>query len=310
MFINEGVINFDESNYPEMLRHIYNPPKALYFKGNTSILNQPAISIVGTRKASEYGFAVTEKIISDFKAFNFVIVSGLAHGIDTFSHQLALDYGLPTIAVLGTGIDNIYPPQNKTLAQQILQRDGLIISEYPEESEGKPYQFPQRNRIISGLSLASIIIEAAEQSGALITAKYALEQGREIFTVPGDIFRTNSQGPLRLLQHSGAYPISSGTEIVDILKRQPQLFMYNQTKKREKVPVKEDLSLQKSKIKAEGLSQYEIQVLSCLNRTRGKSLHQISTKIKIPIQDLLVALTHLEIKKLAYQRSDVYFSTF
>jgi DNA processing protein len=212
-----------DTTYPQLLKEIYNPPEELFYKGKVEFLNKTCIAIVGTRRNTDYGEFITEKIIEELSVLDIAIVSGLAKGIDTVAHKSALKNNLPTIAVLGSGINNIYPRSNNNLAAEI-EQNGLIISEYEDQTAPVDFQFPQRNRIISGLSIAVIVIEAPEKSGSLITAKLALDQNREIFTVPGDIDRETSIGPLKLIQNCGAYPVSSGKDVIEVLQKQPSLF--------------------------------------------------------------------------------------
>ena len=194
-------INFSSDKYPKQLREIYNPPKRIYAIGNIEILNKVGIAIVGSRKATEYGKKVAFRLSKDLSERDIVIISGLAKGIDSYAHigSLNVQNG-KTIAVLGSGIKVIYPKENIELARQILRKGGCIISEYPPDDTPNKSNFPERNRIISGLSKGVVIVEASEKSGALITADFALEQGREVFAVPGNIYSTTSVGTNKLIQ--------------------------------------------------------------------------------------------------------------
>ena len=167
---------------------------------------------------------MTQKIIEELAVLDIAIVSGMAIGIDTIAHKTALKLNIPTIAVLGSGLNNIYPKANLKLAQKIAQ-NGLILSEYEPDAPPLNYNFPQRNRLISGLSVATIVVEAPEKSGALITARFALNQGREIFVVPGDADRVNSKGITKLMQKGAAYPVTCGQDIIESLKIQPHLYI-------------------------------------------------------------------------------------
>lgn len=300
MFTRAGVIDKSDTSYPDQLRQTYNPPKSLYFRGDLGVLGKPGISIVGTRRSSSYGSMVTEKIVQELQGYNFSIISGLAIGIDSHAHIAALRYKIPTIAVLGTGINNIFPRENLDLAEKILQAGGLIVSEYPENTEGQKFHFPQRNRIISGLSLATVVIEAPEQSGALITAKFALEQGREIFAVPGDIFHENSLGPLRLLQNSGAYPIASGQDIIEVLNRQPYLSKSFDPRSQEKN------SPPPARIMPD-LKADERNIIDLLDSHRGKQITHIVQKSGLPLKEVLVILTNLELKNLINVEQGRYY---
>lgn len=193
-------ISIENPKYPLLLKQIYDPPKILYVKGNIDILNNPCISIVGCRDASKYGQEVAKYFAYNLTKEGFTIVSGLARGIDSFAHIGTLEAKGQTIAVLGCGLDIIYPKQNEKLADEILNFGGAIISEYPIGTKPYKMNFPARNRIISGLSKGVIVVEAKEKGGSLITADYAMEQGRELFAVPGNINLPNSVGTNNLIK--------------------------------------------------------------------------------------------------------------
>lgn len=291
-------------SYPALLRQIYAPPRKLYYKGDVNLLEKTCIAVVGTRKPTQYGEYMTEKIIEDLKVLDIAIVSGLAKGIDTIAHESALKNNIPTIAVLGSGLENIYPKQNQGLADEIGEK-GLLISEYGPTAEPKDFHFPQRNRIISGLSVATIMIEAPEKSGALITARFALEHGREIFAVPGDADRENSLGALRLLQNGGAYPISSGLDVIEILKKQPHLFGIEKTN--QKVQTNNNKTLDD----IYNLTTKEKEIFSAIPHSRPISLDQILDKGKMvaenySAQNILGVLSILEIKGLIFSEDGKY----
>jgi len=217
--INENIkqINISDKDYPEILKEIHNPPKSLYVRGDFDEKDKIAIGIVGTRNYTSYGKQVALNIAGDLAEAGITIVSGLAKGIDTFAHQAALEKGGRTIAVLGSAVDysSVYPSCNKKLADKIT-KSGAVISEYAPGTKSEIYFFPQRNRIVSGLSLGVVVIEAPEKSGALITATCALEQNREVFAVPGSIYSKNSVGTNKLIQ-IGAKLVNSANDILDEL---------------------------------------------------------------------------------------------
>ena len=178
------VIKLGERNYPEKLKYIYNPPKVLYVLGNDKILNHKAIAVIGCRDCSEYGKKIAYEFTKEFARKNTIVISGLARGIDTYAHKGVVSAKGKTIAILGCGLDIIYPPENIELYKQILKNDGAIISEYPLGTKPLKQHFPARNRIISGLSDGVLVIEAKERSGTLITVEHALEQGKDVYAVP------------------------------------------------------------------------------------------------------------------------------
>jgi len=206
-----------ENKYPDLLKEISYSPSSFYIKGEIPE-ETPRIAIVGTRKISAYGKSVTEKLVQELVRYNFIIVSGLAYGVDTIAHKTALENQGKTIAVLGSGLNNVYPYSNKKLSQEIAKH-GALISEYPLDAPALRRYFPWRNRIISGLSLATVVIEAPEKSGALITAQFALEQNREVFAIPGSIFNKNSIGTNNLIQQ-GAKSVSKIEDILEELNIQ------------------------------------------------------------------------------------------
>lgn len=205
-------ITIESEKYPELLKQIYDPPKCLYVIGNVDILNNPSIAIVGCREATEYGKKAATYFSYNLAKQNINIVSGLAKGIDSFSHIGALQAYGKTIAVIGSGLDIIYPKENEQLAKRIIEQGGAIISEYPLGTRPEKEHFPARNRIISGMSQGVLVVEAKEKSGSLITAEFAMEQGKEVYAVPGNINSLNSVGTNNLIK-DGAIPVSKFTDL-------------------------------------------------------------------------------------------------
>ncbi len=209
-------IPYSDTRYPELLRNIPDPPPVLYAIGRTELLNSTALAVVGTRYPTPYGLDITRRFCAEL-APHVTIVSGLALGIDTRAHETVLEHHGNTIAVLGCGLDQRYPVSNLDLRKK-LQVSGLIITEFPLGTKPLPGRFPRRNRLISGLSFGTLIIEARKGSGALITVNHALDQGREVFAVPGAVTSPASFGPLQLIQQ-GATPVMTGKDILEFLPR-------------------------------------------------------------------------------------------
>lgn len=207
------LVTIHDSEYPELLRQIFDPPAALFCRGRAELLSRVAVAVVGSRQASVYGKAVSERISADLAARGVTIVSGMARGIDTSAHQGALAAGGATVAVFGCGVDVIYPRENQNLAGRIAS-SGLVVSEFPMGSPAYPQNFPVRNRIVSGLSAAVLVVEGTQYSGSSITARLALEQNREVFAVPGNITSPQSFGP-NLLIKQGAQLVQSAADILD-----------------------------------------------------------------------------------------------
>ncbi len=191
---------FTDSAYPERLQHIFDPPPVLWTRGNVELLSQHGIAVVGTRQPSPYGSGMAELLSRDLATRNLIIMSGMARGIDTFAHKGAIASGKPTIAIWGTGIDVIYPKENKALAEQILATGGCIASEQPLGTYPAPPNFPKRNRILSAISIGVLVVEAAEYSGSRVTARCAIEQNRDVYAVPGNVTNKNSWGPNTLIK--------------------------------------------------------------------------------------------------------------
>lgn len=208
MIISSGIklVTYFDKEYPKILKEIYDPPRVLYYKG-IIFPDEKCIAVVGTRRMSDLGKLETVKFTKGLVKAGFTIVSGLAKGIDSVAHKTALAVGGRTVAVLGGGLNNIYPPENKDLSEEIIKKGGLVCSEYPPDKLSLPGNFPQRNRIISGLSLAILVVEAGRNSGSTITARCAVEQGREVFAVP----------PNDLI-NLGAQAVFNPEEITDILQ--------------------------------------------------------------------------------------------
>ncbi|MFH0936696.1 MAG: DNA-processing protein DprA [Candidatus Daviesbacteria bacterium] len=268
---------FDEE-YPKLLKEIYDPPTVLYFKGEIKKTDEKAIAVVGTRKMTGYGKLVTEKLASELANLGITVVSGLARGVDSTAHKAVVEAGGRTLAVLGGGLNNIFPPENIDLAKKITQGFGAVFSEFPPDHPSLPGNFPARNRIISGLSLAVLVTEAAEDSGSLITARCALEQGRDVFAVPGPITSDLSKGPSILIKQ-GAKLITEAEEILEELgieKRQVASVMSRENLK---------------------LSEIEEKILECLEN-ENQHIDEICRKLSISAASVSAALVKMEIHSL------------
>jgi DNA processing protein len=195
-----SVVCLDDSTYPTQLRQIYDPPLILYVRGNVETIAQPGIAVVGTRHPTPYGLGMAERLACDLAGRGLVIFSGLARGVDAAAHRGAIHTKGKTVAVFGTGVDIIYPKENSRITEQMLALGGALISEFPMNTFAAPQNFPIRNRIISGISIGVLVVEAAEYSGTRITSRCALEQNREVFAVPGNVTNKNSWGPNTLIK--------------------------------------------------------------------------------------------------------------
>lgn len=207
---------FDEE-YPSLLKNIDNPPKLLYLKGNAKLLDTPMIAVVGTRKPTRYGIKVTEDFVKEFAINGLTVVSGMARGLDTVAHKTCVELSKPTVAVFGCGVDVCYPAENRGVYDSILNSGGLIVSEYRPDVKPLQFHFPERNRIICGLSKGVFIAEASLKSGSIISARYAVEQGKELFVVPGNINSEASMGTNALIKEMQGAIALSPSDVLEAL---------------------------------------------------------------------------------------------
>ncbi len=207
-----------QKEYPQKLNNMYSSPAKLYLEGDEKNLNKPSIAIIGCRDASDYGKKVAFNFAYELAKKGFVIVSGLARGIDTYAHLGAIKANEKTIAVLGSGLKHIYPAENKRICKEIIEKGGTIVTEYEPSTKPLPMNFPARNRIISGLSNGVLVVEAKQKSGTLITVDYALEQGKDVFVIPGNITSVNSCGTNELIKQ-GAKLVTNINEIIEEIEK-------------------------------------------------------------------------------------------
>ncbi len=220
--LGANLVTYSCAAYPERLKEIYDPPPVLWARGNVKLLARPGIAVVGTRHPSPYGSGVAEMLARDLAARRLLIISGMARGIDSCAHKGALAARMPTLAVWGTGIDVVYPKENKKLAEEILATGGLIVSEVPLGTFPAPQNFPRRNRILSGLSVAVLVVEAAENSGTRVTSRCAMEQNRDVFAVPGNVTSKGSWTPNTLIKQ-GAKLTATWEDVWEDLPSQVRL---------------------------------------------------------------------------------------
>lgn len=274
-------ITFDDEKYPYMLKNISDPPMVLYVKGDLDLCNlNRTLAVVGSRKASTYAKDALTKIISELKNTDVCVVSGLASGIDTTAHQSALANNIKTIGVIASGFDFVYPTANKSLYQKIEDGNGAIISEYFPTFQPLQFRFPQRNRIVSGISYGTLVAEAAIRSGALITANLTLEQGRELMCIPGLISNPNTEGIYKLLKQ-GATMVTCAADILNALDWEVKV------EKQLSIPLCE-YSLDEKKV----LDSIEVE---------AKGFDKIAYETGLEFNNLLVTLTTLELKGIIKQ---------
>jgi DNA processing protein len=280
------VFTWEDEGYPSQLREIDQPPPVLYVRGTFTPEDDWSVAVVGTRRVTVYGRQVAEELGLFLANHGLTVVSGLARGVDRIAHEAALKGNGRTIAVLGSGVDRIYPPEHQKLAEQIIAQ-GAVISDYPLGTEPDGVNFPPRNRIISGLSRAVTVIEASEESGALITAKFAAEQGREVFSVPGSIYAPQSKGTNRLIR-DGAHPLIHFEDILDELDL-------------EKV---HEYRSARSILPADPVEARLLQVLA------GETQHvdEICAQSGLPIEQVSATLTVMELKGMVRQVGGMNFS--
>ena len=290
------ILLLDDGVYPALLREIYDPPIVLYVKGAwSSCLEQPCVAIVGSRKCSTYGQNAALMLARDLAQRGVTIVSGFARGIDAAAHRGALEAGGRTVAVLGTGLDRFYPRDHGRLADDILKNGGALVTQFPLGTPPVSENFPYRNRIISGLSLGTAVVEAAENSGSLITARLAIEQNREVFAIPGNITSRNSFGTNYLIKGAGAKLVQQWQDIAGELPPQVAARLlpppFSDTRREKSLP-------DKLALVPEGLSANETVVMKLLTPDLPVHIDLLVDKSRLTIPDLTAALLELEMREL------------
>jgi len=301
------ILTKEDSQWPSRLSEIYDPPLVLYVRGSAEAISRPGIAIVGTRHPTPYGIGMAERLACDLAARGLTIFSGMARGVDTAAHRGALKGG-KTVAVFGTGVNEIYPKENKKIAEGILTSGGALVSEFSLDSFAAPQNFPIRNRIISGLALGVLVVEAGEYSGTRITARCALEQSRELFAVPGNVTSRNSWGPNTLIKQ-GAKLTATWEDVWEELPAE-----IKQQLESERPPAASDSSPQSSSLFAEEkLSPGEKKVLSVLKEHESTHIDEIIEKLESQLSssEIFTILFELELNgKIRQMPGKNYVKTF
>ncbi len=284
------LICFQEQLYPPRLKEIYDPPPVLYVRGDAALLSEPGIAVIGTRHPTPYGIGMSERLASDLVNRGLVIISGMARGVDTAAHRGALNGKGRTVAVWGTGIDVFYPRENKKLAESILANGGAVITEFPVGTFAAPQNFPIRNRVISGLSMGVLVVEAGEYSGTRVTARCAIEQGREVFAVPGNVINKNSWGPNTLIKQ-GAKLTATWEDVWEELPAETKLALAAKSHPESKTPASASL------FEDSQLSVNERRIYTLLKRDEAMQLDEIIEKLESELSssEIFAALFELEL---------------
>ena len=285
------VVSLDDPGYPAQLKQIYDPPLVLYVRGNVTAIVQPGIAVIGTRHPTPYGVGMAERLACDLAARGLVIFSGLARGVDTAAHRGAVNAKGKTVAVFGTGVDVIYPKENSRLTEQVLACGGALISEFPLQTFAAPQNFPIRNRIISGISLGVLVVEAAEYSGTRITARCALEQNRDVFAVPGNVTNKNSWGPNTLIRQ-GAKLVATWEDVWDELPSDVRLALTPAQTDESQPPQNASLFADDS-----GLPPHEKKILAMLKADEATHIDAIVERLEpdLSSSEIFAALFELEL---------------
>lgn len=295
------IVTYIDKRYPEKLKNIYQPPAVLYVLGNADILNDIIFTgMVGARRSDSYGIRMAETIAAEIGQTGVGIISGGAIGIDAASHRGALRAKAPTVAVLGSGLDKLYPKENIKLFQDIIENGGAVVSEYPFGMEPLAGNFPRRNRIIAGLSTALVVVRAAKRSGSLITASQALNEGVTVFSVPGNIDDRLSGGTNELIR-DGAIPLLSPMDVVDELIAKVPDFFVRENDRREKK--RKESALKEKELKLDGLSEYEKEIVSIIASGKATA-NLIEENISFDAHRLTALLGMMEIKGLIKKGPD------
>jgi DNA processing protein len=286
-----GLLTWDEPAYPQRLREIYDPPPLLYVRGNPELLDRYSIAIVGTRRPTPYGVQLAERLAQDLAERGLVIVSGLARGVDSCAHKGALASARgATVGVLGSGIDVVYPKENKKLFAKMEER-GAIITEFPLGSFPAPQNFPIRNRVIAGMALGVVVVEGAQYSGSLITARLAMEFGREVFGVPGNVTQPASFGP-NLLIKQGAKLVTGWEDVIEELPTEIRAQLF---------PVEASSQQERAALFEESLSESERTLFALLSTDQARHVDELVEQSGLNSSEVLAALFELEMKSYVRQ---------
>lgn len=278
-------IKIEDNNYPEQLKKIENPPKQLYLEGNIKLLNVPGIAIIGSRECTKYGEKMAKEFAKNLSLYGLTIISGMAKGIDSFAHIGCIGTTGNTIAVLPSGLNNIYPQENKKLFKDILENDGLIITEYEENEEANSKKFLERNRIVSGLAIGTLVVEGGHRSGTSVTAKLTKNQEKNIFCIPSSLENRKGITPNKLIKE-GAFLV---TEVEDIISKYPELEL-----KKTEVNKKYNTKFGKEVFVNE---EFKI-VYNCLDNEEVTHINEISKKLNLNINEVSYKLMMMELEDL------------
>ncbi|NET35421.1 MAG: DNA-protecting protein DprA [Cyanothece sp. SIO1E1] len=294
--LNAHILTLADEEYPDLLKQIYDPPVLLWYKGNVDMLNEPGVAIVGTRNTTAYGRKMARKVSKELSESGLCIFSGLAHGIDAIAHRAAVDTNGKTVAVLGSGIDWVYPSENRNLANDIVQSNGIVITEYPPGTKPDAGNFPVRNRIVSGLSYGTLVIESGIQGGSIITAELALDQSREVFAVPHSIENPSGTGCNYLIKTGAAKLVQT---VDDVL---------------EELPVGKNIGHRRSNLEEPARNswrQHEMDDLSTkicsFLEQKEYQIDELSDVLEVSTSQLLVTMLTLEMKEIVLQKAGKVF---
>lgn len=273
-------IRIEDNNYPEQLRKIEKPPKQLYLEGNTKLLNIPGIAIIGSRECTKYGEKMAKKFAKELSLYGLTIISGMAKGIDSFAHIGCIEGTGNTIAVLPSGLNNIYPKENKELFNEILENNGLIITEYEENEKADYQKFLQRNRIVSGLAIGTLVVEGGYRSGTSVTARLTKKQEKNIFCIPSSLENKKGITPNKLIKE-GAFLV---TEVEDIISKYPELKLKKKSVKKSKKEV-----LVNEEFKG---------IYNCLDDEKTIHINEIAKKLNLSVGEVSYKLMMMELEDL------------
>lgn len=272
-------IDINNPRYPKQLKQLNNPPKQLYLKGNIKLLETPGIAIIGSRKCTEYGEKMTDKFSSELSLYGLTIISGMAEGIDSFAHMGSIKTTGNTIAVLPSGLNKIYPEKNINLYKQILENNGLVLTEYEEDEKADTKKFLERNRIVSGLAIGTLVVEGGYRSGTSVTANLTKKQGKNIFCIPSSLENPKGITPNKLIKEK-AFLV---TEVEDIISKYPELNLKKQ-------------EIKKEKIKDNTIDDEYREIYNILNKEKPIHINEIVKKLKLDVNEVNYKLMMLELE--------------